>query len=303
MTFKERYIKTRSDFKKFIQTYPLTVDDLHGEVWAPIKDCESYQVSNYGRVKSFKKGTTHILKPFLDRNGYLTCTLRVNRKQKPINVHRLVAKAFIPNPDNKPQVNHIDGCKWNSCFSNLEWATREENMCHADITGLRMMPQGEDNSQAKLTTEQVVLIRENPDNLSCKQLAELFAVSDSTIGEIQRGLRYRNAGGHYRSKFETKLTKSTWKEIYCLYQTKGLTQKQIGEIFNVSAERVGQIIRRIDKENKQKTNYRLRYRLPDETRTKIRTEYKKGVRGSGSPALARKYGVSQKTILNIVNEQ
>lgn len=71
-----------------------------------------------------------------DCGGYLQYTIIKNRKPKTIKAHRLVAFAFVLNPDNKPEVNHIDGIKRNNHFTNLEWVTHIENMKHARIMGL-----------------------------------------------------------------------------------------------------------------------------------------------------------------------
>lgn len=117
------------------------------EIWKQIKGYEElYEVSNLGNVRSKDKTiiqdaknnskSTHLykgktLKPMLQNNGYYTVTLCYNQKYKIVGVHRLVAQAFIPNPDNKPQVNHIDGNKMNNCVDNLEYCTAKENMQHA----------------------------------------------------------------------------------------------------------------------------------------------------------------------------
>lgn len=101
------------------------------EEWKDINGYEGlYQVSNLGRVKSFKGKSERILKPGLNAKGYLGVNLYKNSKPKNIRVHRLVARAFIPNQENKPEVNHIDEDKTNNTVSNLEWTTGKENNNH-----------------------------------------------------------------------------------------------------------------------------------------------------------------------------
>lgn len=122
------------------------------EVWKDVKGYEGYyQVSNLGNIKSLERiiensGTRtgyykikeRILKPRenKNRNGYYELSLRKDGKEKRFKVHRLVACAFIENPYNKPEVNHIDGNKSNNCVSNLEWTTSKENKEHAWNIGL-----------------------------------------------------------------------------------------------------------------------------------------------------------------------
>lgn len=98
------------------------------EIWKDILGCEGlYQVSNFGRVKSFKFGKERILKPGTNKYGYLIVILCKNGKVKHFYVHRLVAEAFIPNPHNYPCVNHKDECKTNNNVNNLEWCTYTYN--------------------------------------------------------------------------------------------------------------------------------------------------------------------------------
>lgn len=95
------------------------------EIWKDVKGFEGlYFVSNKGNVKN-NRGK--ILKPWFKRYGYLDLKLTKNRKQYHKQVHRLVAEAFIPNPKNKPQVNHINGFKFWNTVENLEWVTNKEN--------------------------------------------------------------------------------------------------------------------------------------------------------------------------------
>jgi len=91
------------------------------EIWVPVKDNLGYFISNKGRVKTYDDFYPKIT---LDKgSGYY----RVKLNGKLYYLHRLLAQAFIPNPENKPEVDHIDGNKQNNCLSNLRWATRAEN--------------------------------------------------------------------------------------------------------------------------------------------------------------------------------
>ena len=169
------------------------------EIWKDISGYEGlYQVSNFGRVKRFYKTTPpRILKPGI-RRGYSFVELSCSNEGEQRQIHRLVAQAFIPNPESKPQINHIDGCKTNNRIENLEWVTAAENMQHAFATGLMAGQRGEDNPKANLTDEQARFIRDNPDSLACTVLAEIFGVSKSTISDVQIGKTYKNVGGEIR---------------------------------------------------------------------------------------------------------
>lgn len=109
------------------------------EIWKDIEGYEGiYQVSSIGRVKRLKGvycKEDRFIKYYLNK-GYRFIFLWKNNKYKAAPIHRLVALAFIPNENNKPQVNHIDGVKANNCVENLEWNTHSENMRHAFDNGL-----------------------------------------------------------------------------------------------------------------------------------------------------------------------
>ena len=121
--------------------------------WSKVVGYEGlYEVSDCGFVRAIdrtvvnKHGFNRSIKGRAlsqrARNGYLACNLCKNGVEKTHNVHRLVAIAFIPNPDKKPQVNHIDGNKENNDISNLEWCTASENQKHASETGLKRALRG-----------------------------------------------------------------------------------------------------------------------------------------------------------------
>lgn len=119
------------------------------ETWRDVKGYEGkYQVSNFGNVRSVdrtfynacgvivtRKGT--MLKPIQNRDGYIKVTLHKDGKVHTALIHRLVAEAFVQNPNNHPQVNHKDGNKRNNGVFNLEWCSASSNMHHAKKMGLR----------------------------------------------------------------------------------------------------------------------------------------------------------------------
>ena len=197
---RRAYEKAKPAYEALMKFYPLTVEDLDGEIWRLIEGYDAYHVSNFGRVKSFYNCKIKILKPALN-SGYLAVALYKDGKQKFFKIHRLVASAFLSNPEGKPQVNHKDGHTMNCFAGNLEWATEEENIQHAFDTGLNKNAQGEECYNAKFTNEQIVYIRENPERLTLKQLGEKFGVAPTVISLIQRGKSYKNASGSIRPKF------------------------------------------------------------------------------------------------------
>lgn len=138
---------------------------------------EGYDVDKLGRV--FNTTTGYILKPKHNSGNY--CYVRL--KGKNYYIHRLVATKYIPNPENKPQVNHISGNKDNNCVENLEWVSAKENKIHAVANEL--VANGQQISHSKLTEEDVKFIRANAKKIiKCKDLAEMYHVSLRTIGDI-----------------------------------------------------------------------------------------------------------------------
>ena len=166
------------------------------EIWRDIKKGAGlYQISDCGRVKSLWYGKEKILRPTVNSAGYLHLTLCVNGKRIYCNVHVRVAEAFVPNPDNLPEVNHIDTNRLNNCAWNLEWTTQGENVRHAARMGLLNIYKGADNPCAKLTMEDAryirrVYISHHPE-FGGRALAKKFGVVPQTIYDIIHGKTYK----------------------------------------------------------------------------------------------------------------
>jgi len=173
------------------------------EEWKDIEGYEGfYQISNLGQVKSrggwcgTAKRKEKIRSTSLTRDGYVKVRLLYQGKDKTMRVHRLVAEAFVFNPENKDTVNHIDGNKQNNIVSNLEWLDRTEQMFHAYKLGLKTSRVGSQNTNAKLADEQVREIRKSyvPYSKECGTvaLAEKYGVTNRVIGLIVKNKAYKN---------------------------------------------------------------------------------------------------------------
>jgi len=179
------------------------MSNIH-EIWKDIIGYEGlYQISNSGKVKSLLRKAKNsrgsdkvypekLLKLKTNNDGYFAVTLIKNHVKKTINIHRLVACAFIDNLQNKKTVNHINGVKTDNNVNNLEWATVYENIQHAIKHGLRKAPKGEKHGNSKLTDEEAEYIRNNYIKYNnCNKLADMFGVTRGCIAGIAAG-RKRN---------------------------------------------------------------------------------------------------------------
>jgi hypothetical protein len=176
------------------------------EVWKDIIGLEGqYQISNTGKMKllaryvNAKKGSKRpipevILKPFLDASGYFHYTLKKKDKSYHYKTHRAIAEYFIPNPENKLFVNHINGIKTDNRIENLEWCTPRENNVHAFKMGLAKGKRGSSNHQSKLNEAIVIHIWNNP-NLDANELANVYQVGRHAIQSIFRGDTWNHVTG------------------------------------------------------------------------------------------------------------
>ena len=178
----------------------LSSEDLPHEQWRDIDGYEGlYQISIFARVKSLFVGKPRILKDGDNGRGYRVVNLSKNSKHKMFTLHTLVARHFIPNPENKPEVNHYYG-KDDNCVWALEWATASENGLHAYKFGLK---RAERPATAKLTDDDVQFIRRkykpNDIEFGANVLAKKFGVDASTIRRAAYGETYRASRGRSQS--------------------------------------------------------------------------------------------------------
>jgi hypothetical protein len=169
------------------------------EVWKSIPEYPSYEASNWGRIRSIDRTSTlvnqggeckrringRVLKPSAHpRTTYFPIALCEKGKTTTRLVHRLVASAWLEKSIGKSDVNHIDGDKQNNRIENLEWVDKSDNRRHAFRIGLQTAC-GENNSQSKLTKEDVLLIRNSTKGTVA--VAKEFRVSPATICDIRKG--------------------------------------------------------------------------------------------------------------------
>lgn len=172
------------------------------EIWKYIDGYPNYMVSNMGRVKSLnynKTGKEKLLKPSKQNCNYLMITLSNNGKRKMFLIHRLVADAFIPNPDNLPQVNHKDEDKTNNCATNLEYCDRKYNINWG--TGVKRSAKYRTNGKCSKAVLQYDLvgnfIKEFP---SLKEVQRQLGYDTGSISNCCRGKAKTSGGYKWRYK-------------------------------------------------------------------------------------------------------
>ena len=175
------------------------------EIWKPIKGYEGlYEISNYGQVKSNKREGTKglLMKPLVvPLNDYYKVKLCKNGKERKYSIHRLVAETFVPNPNDKPQVNHKNGNKHDNYFENLEWVTCSENLHHAYRTGLRKT-----RKVVQILDDKIIKIYRN-----CHKASADTGIGYPNIYYVLHG-RNKFAGGYEWYYFNTPKVKRLLEE-------------------------------------------------------------------------------------------
>lgn len=184
----------------------------------------TYVVRQDGNVIS-KRGK--VMKPKLTKNGYYDLNLYIaGEGKKTYRVNRLVALVYIPNPENKPFVNHIDGNKLNNSVENLEWVTHAENMEHARLTNL--IKRGEDTPVSIYSTEQIeevcAMMQAGYRNT---EISESVGVGRYVIGEIRAGKSWLHVSQNYRFPKRSRSLSCETIHWLCKQIEAGLTQGEI----------------------------------------------------------------------------
>lgn len=211
------------------------------EIWSPVPNKPHYYVSTFGNVR-YKDHSNRKLT--LDSHGYYKISLY---KRDRAFVHRLVAETFIPNPENKPFVNHIDGNKTNNCVENLEWCTHKENMKHASENGL---------SCHKISVaDRPKIAQLYEEGYSTREIGKMFNIDNKSVQRwlIKQGVERRPYG--------SRVKKEDIPEICSLYE-KGWSSRKIGKRFNLHCNTVLDVL--------HKNNIEVRPNIPQITDDDLR---------------------------------
>jgi hypothetical protein len=176
-----------------------TTTDQQDEVWKDVVGYEGlYRISNQGTVcRLYKNGKVNFMTPRI-LNGYWRVKLCNGNTQKEYFLHRLIAQAFIPNPENKPEINHINGIKTDNRIENLEWVTRSENAIHATKTGLLKYSEYRYNRARDINSKPVMCVETRKIYVSCTEAGKDIKTDAAHIGECISGKRSTAGGYHWK---------------------------------------------------------------------------------------------------------
>lgn len=170
-----------------------------------------------------------VLKPVLTNNGYHGVSLKVNGKFHPYRIHRLVAEAFIPNPENKPEVNHINGNKTDNRVENLEWVTSQENQLHA--TRILAKCVGEEHGMAKITESQARQICELFEKgYQNKKISQMLGLPIGTVAPIRLGNTWQHIACEYKFQKKSRALSIETVEWVCRKLSEGFSCVQIRDM-------------------------------------------------------------------------
>lgn len=173
---------------------------MQTEIWKPVKGYEGlYEISNFGRVKSLgndKSRKEKILKPIKDKGGYLYVGLCRDGKGKWFKVHRLVAEAFLPNPEGFEQVNHKDENKSNNCSSNIEWCSHKYNSNYGTRTKRQAAALSKAVEASKFPDFSEICLR-----FSSTMEAKRNGYDSGSVSKCCRGCFHREGNNRYKNLY------------------------------------------------------------------------------------------------------
>ncbi len=238
--------------------------DTEKEIWENILNYEGfYQISNLGNVRSldrfitinnklsFKKGKIMVVSE--NNKEYKQISLSKNNKLKTFKIHRLIALAFIPNPNNYPYVNHIDGNKKNNNIINLEWCTAQMNIKHAYDMGLMNAPKGKNSGASKLKDEDILnIFILNKEGLGHRKIAKIYNISRVAIKIVlqRKSWRHIEIPEMYLNHINTTCTIKNENiiEIFKLYKN-DIKISDISKKYKVNRVTIESILNRITWKN------------------------------------------------------
>lgn len=237
---------------------------MENEIWKPIKDYEGlYEVSNMGRVRSLDRGNIDstgrkqhfkgmILKQGKDNSNYLVVVLSKNGKTKTFRVHRLVAEAFIPNPENKPCVDHINTIRTENEVANLRWATYEENN-NNELTNKKQSFYAKNRKhhpmEGKHHTEETKkkLSETNKGEKNPMYGKHRSEETKKKISEAHKGKKKPEGFGKIMSEINSGSNHPKALKLICIYpdgtQTDIMTKKELAEYLRINIATVDKILK------------------------------------------------------------
>ena len=207
-----------------------------------------YLISSYGRVVSTRyrgvDGRVRILKLKTSTTKYFTLTLVIkNNKHVMVLVHRMVGEAFIPNPDNKPQINHKDANKKHNHVSNLEWATAKENIDHVYENNLKRILKGEEIKDSKYKEEDIIRVCKylEENKLSIKEISLKTGVHSAMIIRIKNHKSWKHISSNFNiDNYHDGLSKEEYdkkieniNKVCKMLESNMFTIKQISDMTNI----------------------------------------------------------------------